>query len=234
MTGELLKRASVVDFTDESQPPLADPTRTIEVDNGFKKSKLWKPPRYKDTRVDEVFAAKKSKFKIASGKENAKHFSINNPGDPFIESNYGVHSRQFEVGVLDWFAWLWELEKDEYWGYITNYGTEGNLHGILVGREVFPNGILYASQESHYSVFKAARMYIMECVKINTLWSGEIDCDGFEAKLLCHKDKPGIVDVNIVLKCHFLTVQFFVAILVFSDTQHTKNFKHCLISFFLL
>jgi len=42
------------------------------VDNGFKKSKLWKPPRYKDTRVDEVFAAKKSKFKIASGKENAK------------------------------------------------------------------------------------------------------------------------------------------------------------------
>ena len=42
------------------------------MDNGFKKSKLWKPPRYKDTRVDEVFAAKKSKFKIASGKENAK------------------------------------------------------------------------------------------------------------------------------------------------------------------
>ena len=64
-------------------------------------------------------------------------------------------------------------------------------------REVFPNGILYASHEWHYSVFKTARMYRMECVKINTLWSGEIDCDGFEAKLLCHKDKPGIVDVNI-------------------------------------
>lgn len=62
-----------------------------------------------------------------------QHFSINNLGDPFIESNYGVHSRQFEVGVLDWFARLWELEKEEYWGYITNCGTEGNLHGILVG-----------------------------------------------------------------------------------------------------
>ncbi len=62
-----------------------------------------------------------------------QHFSINNLGDPFIESNYGVHSRQFEVGVLDWFARLWELEKDKYWGYITNCGTEGNLHGILVG-----------------------------------------------------------------------------------------------------
>ena len=62
-----------------------------------------------------------------------QHFSINNLGDPFIESNYGVHSRQFEVGVMDWFARLWDLEKDEYWGYITNCGTEGNLHGILVG-----------------------------------------------------------------------------------------------------
>ena len=62
-----------------------------------------------------------------------QHFSLNNLVDPFIESNYVVHSREFEVGVLDWFARLWELEKNEYWGYVTNGGTEGNLHGILVG-----------------------------------------------------------------------------------------------------
>ncbi|KAK8951775.1 Histidine decarboxylase [Platanthera zijinensis] len=126
-----------------------------------------------------------------------QHFSINNLGDPFIESNYGVHSRQFEVGVLDWFARLWELEKNEYWGYITNCGTEGNLHGILVGREVFPEGILYASRESHYSIYKAARMYRMECVKVGTLISGEIDCADFERKLLLNKEKPAIVNVNI-------------------------------------
>ncbi|OWM90762.1 hypothetical protein CDL15_Pgr020725 [Punica granatum] len=126
-----------------------------------------------------------------------QHFSINNLGDPFIESNYGVHSRQFEVGVLDWFARLWELEKNEYWGYITNCGTEGNLHGILVGREVFPDGILYASRDSHYSVFKAARMYRMDCIKVATLISGEIDCTDFKAKLLDNKDKPAIINVNI-------------------------------------
>jgi len=34
--------------------------------------------------------------------EKLVHFSINNLGDPFIESNYGVHSREFEVGVLNW------------------------------------------------------------------------------------------------------------------------------------
>ncbi|KAJ0976563.1 hypothetical protein J5N97_012037 [Dioscorea zingiberensis] len=112
------------------------------------------------------------------------HFSINNLGD---------HSRRFEVGVLDWFARLWELEKDEYWGYITNCRTEGNLHG----GKYFPDGILYSSKESHYSVFKAARMYRMECVKVSTLISGEIDCADFAAKLLLNKDKPAIINVNI-------------------------------------
>jgi histidine decarboxylase len=29
--------------------------------------------------------------------EKLVKFSINNLGDPFIESNYGVHSREFEV-----------------------------------------------------------------------------------------------------------------------------------------
>jgi len=44
----------------------------------------------------------------------------------------------FEVSVLDWFAKLWEIEKDEYWGYVTTGGTEGNLHGILVGLVFLP------------------------------------------------------------------------------------------------
>jgi glutamate/tyrosine decarboxylase-like PLP-dependent enzyme len=45
-----------------------------------------------------------------------------------------------QVGVLNWFAKLWEIDEDQYWGYITNCGTEGNLHGILVGRENLPDG----------------------------------------------------------------------------------------------
>lgn len=72
LRGELLKRTSVVDLVDESPTPLADPAKNSEVDNGFRKTRLWRPPRYTDTRVDEVFAAKKPRFKAASGKENAK------------------------------------------------------------------------------------------------------------------------------------------------------------------
>ena len=72
------------------------------------------------------------------------------------------------MGVLNWFARLWEIDEEEYWGYITTCGTEGNLHGIYVGRENLPDGVLYASAESHYSVFKAARMYRMEAVKVGS------------------------------------------------------------------
>lgn len=38
--------------------------------------------------------------------------------------------------MLDWFANLWEIDKGEYWGYVTTGGTEGNLHGILTGSDL--------------------------------------------------------------------------------------------------
>ncbi|XP_061342027.1 serine decarboxylase 1-like [Gastrolobium bilobum] len=124
-------------------------------------------------------------------------FHLNNAGDPFRGSSFGLNSTEFEVCVLDWFANLWEIEKGEYWGYVTTGGTEGNLHGILLGREKFPDGILYTSQDSHYSIFKIARMYRMQCVKVGTLVSGEIDCVHLKALLLAHKDKPAIINLNI-------------------------------------
>ncbi len=39
-------------------------------------------------------------------------------------------------------------------------------HQVQVGRENLPDAVLYSSRESHYSVFKAARMYRMDAVKV--------------------------------------------------------------------
>ncbi|XP_074374307.1 serine decarboxylase 1-like [Apium graveolens] len=66
-----------------------------------------------------------------------------------------------------------------------------------ITREVFADGILYASEDSHYSVFRAARMYRMESVKVKTLLSGQIDCADFKSRLLMNKGRPAIVNVNI-------------------------------------
>jgi histidine decarboxylase len=126
-------------------------------------------------------------------------FSVNNLGDPFVESNYGVHSRQFEVGVLQWFAKLWEIEMADMWGYVTNCGTEGNLHGVLTGREVLPEGILYCSKATHYSVPKAGRMYRMPICIVNATEGGEMDMDHLRACLQGGKaqGKPAIININM-------------------------------------
>lgn len=139
-------------------------------------------------------------YNLMYNHEECYHFmrySINNLGDPFVPSNYGVHSRQFECAVIDFFAHLFKATPDETWGYVTTCGTEGNLHGILLARECYPDGILYASRESHYSVFKAARYYRMDCRSISTLPMGEIDYDTLAQELALNRDKPAIINVNI-------------------------------------
>jgi len=67
----------------------------------------------------------------------------------------------------------------------------------LYKREVSLDGILYASRETPYSIFKAAQMYRMKLEKVDTLISGEIDCLDFRQRLLKNKDNPAIVNVNI-------------------------------------
>ncbi len=116
-----------------------------------------------------------------------------------MESNYGVHSREFEVGVLEWFGKFWDIEKEDMWGYVTNCGTEGNLHGILVGRECLPDAILYCSRASHYSVMKAARMYRMEPCQVNAHENGEIDLVHLRECLIAGKarGKSAVINVNV-------------------------------------
>jgi glutamate/tyrosine decarboxylase-like PLP-dependent enzyme len=128
---------------------------------------------------------------------NFMRYSINNLGDPYVASNYGVHSRQFECAVIDFFARLWKMDPDSYWGYVTTSGTEGNLHGILLARECHPDGILYTSNETHYSVFKAARYYRMDLRSIPTLPMGEINYDVLAQELDQNRDYPAIINVNI-------------------------------------
>mmetsp|Transcript_7545 Transcript_7545/g.11818 ORF Transcript_7545/g.11818 Transcript_7545/m.11818 type:complete len:529 (-) Transcript_7545:148-1734(-) len=128
---------------------------------------------------------------------NFMRYSINNLGDPFVPSNYGVHSRQFECAVIDFFSELFKADPEDIWGHVTTCGTEGNLHGILLARECHPDAILYSSRESHYSIFKAARYYRMDAKSIPTLPMGEIDYSLLERELAKNLDRPAIINVNI-------------------------------------
>ena len=134
-----------------------------------------------------------------------------------------------QIGVLHWFARLWEIEVEEMWGYVTNCGTEGNLHGILVGRENLPDGVLYSSKESHYSVFKAARMYRMDAVKVDTLESGEIDYEHLRSCLAANAHRPAILNVNIGTTVRGAVDDVDKVIAILGETGYTEDrfFIHC-------
>jgi histidine decarboxylase len=124
---------------------------------------------------------------------NLFKFSINNLGDPFVESNYKIHSRFFEQEVIAFFAKLYQANN--WWGYITNNGTEGNLYGLLLGRESYPDGILYASADSHYSVAKASRFFKIPHICVKSQSNGEMDYTDFQSKL--EPNFPAIINLNV-------------------------------------
>jgi len=154
-------------------------------------------------------------------------YSINNLGDPFNESNYGVHSRKFELEILEFFSDLWKLKT--YWGYVTNSGTEGNLQALLVARENLPDGILYASTESHYSIFKAAHFYKMDSISIPTHWNGCIRLDILKNKIKENPGIPVIINVNIgtTVKGAIDDLDGIIEILQQLNIPKNKYFIHC-------
>ncbi|PON44937.1 Donson [Parasponia andersonii] len=82
LRGEQLKRMNAIEIVDESPAPVLGSTRQAfphELNNGLKKPELSRNPRYIDTHMDELYPAKKSRFRMLSGKENAKDVSMEQP-----------------------------------------------------------------------------------------------------------------------------------------------------------
>ncbi len=124
-------------------------------------------------------------------------FPINNVGDPFMASNYHLNTQRFEREVLEFYGRLAHASPDNTWGYVTNGGTEGNLYGIYLAREVYPEGIVYYSEDTHYSVSKVLRMLHVRNVMIRSQPDGRIDLEDLRESLKIHRDVPPIIFANI-------------------------------------
>lgn len=120
-------------------------------------------------------------------------FPMNNLGDPFVEGTYKVHSYDAEREVIEFFAHLFRAPMDDYWGYVTNGGSESNLYGLYVARELHPNGLVYLSEDTHYSVKKAIHILNMEFIVIKSQSHGEIDYNDFERAVEVNRHRPAIV-----------------------------------------
>ena len=121
----------------------------------------------------------------------------NNVGDPFAPSSYRVHTREIEREVLAWFAELAHVPPEDYWGYVTNGGTEGNIYGLFLARELLPTGMVYYAEDTHYSVSKNLRVLNMRHIMIKGQPNGEIDYEDLYETLRIHRDVPPIIFANI-------------------------------------
>ncbi|GAB3718805.1 histidine decarboxylase [Spirosoma flavus] len=124
-------------------------------------------------------------------------YAMLNLGDPFVGSNYGINSLAIELEVIEFFAELFRAPRDSFSGYVTSGGSEGNLYGLYMARERYPQGILYYSAATHYSVAKSARVLNMTAVQIASTANGEIDYTALTSAIQQNQDRPVILLANI-------------------------------------
>lgn len=125
------------------------------------------------------------------------HYPINNIGDPYHASSFRLNTHEFEREVLGIFQGLLHAPMDGIWGYVTSGGTEGNMYGIYLARELLPTGVVYYSEDTHYSVAKILRLLTARNIMIRSQPNGEIDYNDLHETLRIHRDAPPIIFANI-------------------------------------
>lgn len=120
-------------------------------------------------------------------------FPINNLGDPFEQGTYRVQTHEMEREVVAFFAKLFRANPKDFWGYVTNGGSESNLYGLYLARELFPKAIVYYSESTHYSIRKNIHLLNIPSIVIKSQENGEIDYDDFENTVRMNRHKPVIV-----------------------------------------
>ena len=83
----------------------------------------------------------------------SKAYLMNGCGDPYEQGNYKMDNKENEIRIVD--TLRKNIGLDDYWGYITTGGTEGNIWGINYGLNKYKDAILYYSTGTHYSITKA-------------------------------------------------------------------------------
>ncbi|SMO52941.1 histidine decarboxylase [Solitalea koreensis] len=124
-------------------------------------------------------------------------YPVNNLGDPFAECTYAVDSREMEREVIEFFAELFRAPVNNWWGYVTNGGSEGNMYGLYMARELHPKGMVYYSAATHYSVHKNLHLLNMPNIVIRAQQNGEIDYEDLNHTIRMNRHMPVIILANI-------------------------------------
>lgn len=122
--------------------------------------------------------------------------AVNNCGNPFDDEQYLLNSIMIEREVIQTFAPYYGIPEGKEWGFVTNSGTDGNMHGIYFGAKILQKKtgmlpIVYISKEAHYSSSRICDVQNLETRMIDFDKNGSMDIECFRKNLV--KDRPALI-----------------------------------------
>jgi glutamate/tyrosine decarboxylase-like PLP-dependent enzyme len=129
-------------------------------------------------------------------------FAYNNVGNPYKASSIPYNTHDFEREIILTYGKLLEFPANKTWGFISNSGTDSNMHGMYMGKILLKGrtGNLpkaYFTKEAHYSIQILRDLLGLETVFVNTLPDGGMDAGDLKLKLAENSDQPALVVATI-------------------------------------
>jgi len=114
--------------------------------------------------------------------------ATNNAGNPFDDEQWLLNTTLIEREVIQTFAPFYGIPNGQEWGFVTNSGTDGNMHGIYFGakklqKETGMLPIVYISKEAHYSSSRICDVQNLETRMIDYDKLGRMDPEDFRKNL---------------------------------------------------
>ena len=129
-------------------------------------------------------------------------FAYNNVGNPFKDSAIPFNTHDFERELILRFGKLYGFPPGNTWGFLSNSGTDSNMHGMYMGRTLLKGrtGLLpkaYFTKEAHYSIQILRDLLGLETVFVETLPDGGMDPNDLRQKLAENPSQPALVIATI-------------------------------------
>lgn len=149
------------------------------------------------TPPEEFFAWRKQLFDVG-----LNQFGFNNVGNPYEQSHIPFNSHSFERELINRFGAVYGFAPDNIWGFLSNSGTDSNMHGLYMGRTLLKSETgkmpkIYFTQEAHYSIQILRDVLNLEWVEVGTNRDGSMDIEDLERQLKANPNQPALVVATI-------------------------------------
>jgi histidine decarboxylase len=149
------------------------------------------------TPPDEFFAWR---HELATAGFN--QFAFNNVGNPYDQSHIRFNCHPFEKELIDRFGEKYGFSPENIWGFMTNSGTDSNMHGLYMGCTLLRSrtGVMpkiYFTREAHYSIQILRDLLQLEWVGVKTHDDGSMDVKDLEHQLNANSNHPALVVATI-------------------------------------